>query len=101
MIVNQLALHHLECYGVDMLSSDSNEDEDEIQATSVFGASESKDSCQKPEVGMEFSSEEEAYKFYTSYANKIGFRTRKGKVQRLSNGTIRKRFFFVRNKGFD
>lgn len=40
-----------------MLSSDSNEDEDEIQATSVFGASESKDSCQKPEVGMEFSSE--------------------------------------------
>ncbi|KAL9373810.1 hypothetical protein Peur_033430 [Populus x canadensis] len=83
-----------------MLSSDSNEDDDEIQATSVFGASESKDSCQKPEVGMEFSSEEEAYKFYTSYANKIGFRTRKGKVQRLSNGTIRKRFLFCSKQGF-
>ncbi|KAJ6870640.1 hypothetical protein NC652_036327 [Populus alba x Populus x berolinensis] len=96
----ELGLHHLECYGADMLSSDSNEDEDEIQATSVFGASESKDSCQKPEVGMEFSSEEEAYKFYTSYANKIGFRTRKGKVQRLSNGTIRKRFFFCSKQGF-
>ncbi|KAJ6968195.1 hypothetical protein NC653_036211 [Populus alba x Populus x berolinensis] len=81
----ELALHHLECYGVDMLSSDNNEDEDEIQATSVFGASESKDSCQKPEVGMEFSSEEEAYKFYTSYANKIGFRTRKGKFS-VENG---------------
>ena len=53
-----------ECNGVDMLSSDSDGDEDEIQATSVFGACESKDSCQKPEIGMEFSSEEEAYKFY-------------------------------------
>ncbi|KAJ6749834.1 hypothetical protein OIU85_000464 [Salix viminalis] len=49
---------------------------------------------------MEFSSEEEAYKFYEGYANKIGFRTRKGKVQRLSNGTIRKRFFFCSKQGF-
>ncbi|KAJ6749839.1 hypothetical protein OIU85_000469 [Salix viminalis] len=94
-------IHYLsECNGVDMLSSDSDGDEDEIQATSVFGASESKDSCQKPEIGMEFSSEEEAYKFYEGYANKIGFRTRKGKVQRLSNGTIRKRFFFCSKQGF-
>ncbi|KAJ6749836.1 hypothetical protein OIU85_000466 [Salix viminalis] len=74
--------------------------EDEIQATSVFGASESKDSCQKPEIGMEFSSEEEAYRFYEGYANKIGFRTRKGKVQRLSNGAIRKRFVFCSKQGF-
>jgi len=83
-----------------MLSSDSDGYEDEIQVTSVYGASESKDSCQEPGVGMEFSSEEEAYKFYKGYANKIGFRTRKGKVQRLSNGTIRKGFFFCSKQGF-
>jgi hypothetical protein len=35
-----------------------------------------------------------------NYANKIGFRTRKGKVQRLSNGTIRKRFLFCSKQGF-
>ncbi|KAB5519542.1 hypothetical protein DKX38_023861 [Salix brachista] len=45
-------IHYLsECNGVDMLSSNSDGDADEIQATSVFGASESKDSCQNQKLG--------------------------------------------------
>ncbi|XVF09094.1 hypothetical protein REPUB_Repub07fG0061500 [Reevesia pubescens] len=53
-----------------------------------------------PELGMEFSSEEDAYKFYKDYAKSIGFSVRKGKYQRSSNGTIRKRNFLCSNEGF-
>ncbi|KAI9162505.1 hypothetical protein LWI28_027987 [Acer negundo] len=62
--------------------------------------SESTDNFQVPELGMKFSSEEEAYKFYTTYAKRIGFKVRKGKVIRLSNGTIRKRYFYCSREGF-
>jgi hypothetical protein len=53
-----------------------------------------------PELGMVFSSEEEAYEFYKSYADEIGFNVRKGKVQRLTNKAIRKRYLFCSREGF-
>ncbi|KAK2654094.1 hypothetical protein Ddye_013950 [Dipteronia dyeriana] len=62
--------------------------------------SELTDDCQVPELGMKFSTEEEAYKFYYTYAKRIGFKVRKGKVNRLSNGTIRKRFLYCTREGF-
>lgn len=87
-----------------MLSSDSNEDEDEIQATSVFGASESKDSCQKPEVGMEFSSE---LRGGLQILHKLIMQIRlvseqeKGRCNDCPTEPLEKDSFFVRNKGFD
>uniref|UniRef100_A0A2N9FI68 Protein FAR1-RELATED SEQUENCE n=1 Tax=Fagus sylvatica TaxID=28930 RepID=A0A2N9FI68_FAGSY len=53
-----------------------------------------------PEIGMSFSCEQEAHKFYQKYATKMGFKVRKGKVQRLSNGSLRKRYFFCSQEGF-
>ncbi|MBA0707637.1 hypothetical protein Golax_019667, partial [Gossypium laxum] len=57
-------------------------------------------SIQAPELGMEFSSEEDAYKFYKDYAKATGFSVRKGKYQWSSNGTARKRTFLCSNEGF-
>lgn len=41
-----------------------------------------------PRLNMEFSSEEEAYNFYNNYAEQLGFKVRKGKVQRPSNRKV-------------
>ncbi|TYI35591.1 hypothetical protein ES332_A03G086600v1 [Gossypium tomentosum] len=57
-------------------------------------------SIQAPELGMEFSSEEDAYQFYKDYAKATGFSVRKGKYQWSSNGTARKRTFLCSNEGF-
>lgn len=57
-------------------------------------------SIQEPELGMEFSSEEDAYQFYKDYAKATGFSVRKGKYQWSSNGTARKRTFLCSNEGF-
>ncbi|CAN0879112.1 Ethylene-responsive transcription factor ERF112, partial [Linum grandiflorum] len=53
-----------------------------------------------PRIAMEFSAEEEAYRFYRSYAQASGFTVRKGKVQRSADGAIRKRYFFCSRQGF-
>ncbi|KAJ0043683.1 hypothetical protein Pint_18471 [Pistacia integerrima] len=55
---------------------------------------------QVPQLGMVFSSEEEAYKFYKNYATKMGFRIRRGKTQWLTDGTIRKRYIYCSAQGF-
>lgn len=55
---------------------------------------------QVPELGMQFSSEDEAYNFYKNYPKQISFNVRKGKIQRLANGTIRKRDLYCSNQGF-
>ncbi|KAK0595387.1 hypothetical protein LWI29_006104 [Acer saccharum] len=73
-----------------LMSMESDEEEEESESTDDF----------QPELGMKFSSEEEAYKFYTTYAERIGFKVRKGKVNRLSNGTIRKRYLYCSREGF-
>ncbi|GMY24675.1 protein FAR1-RELATED SEQUENCE 9-like [Fagus crenata] len=49
---------------------------------------------------MSFSCEQEAHKFYQKYATEMGFKVRKGKVQRLSNGSLKKRYFFCSQEGF-
>ncbi|XP_044505142.1 protein FAR1-RELATED SEQUENCE 5-like isoform X2 [Mangifera indica] len=53
-----------------------------------------------PKLGMVFSSEQEGYEFYTNYATKRGFSVRKGKTQRLTDGTIRKRSLYCSKEGF-
>ena len=79
----------------DVLLSDSNENNSEIPATWVFEANGEtwKSNSRVPEIEMVFSSEEAAYEFYKSYTNEIGFNVRKGKVQRSTNKTTRKRYF--------
>ncbi|GMN64600.1 hypothetical protein TIFTF001_033670 [Ficus carica] len=52
-----------------------------------------------PQCGMEFPSEERAYNFYKNYAARLGFKVRKGKVQRTSNGMIQKRIFLCSKEG--
>ncbi|KAL5570867.1 hypothetical protein UlMin_020464 [Ulmus minor] len=74
--------------------SSSESDEDEIQSEL------SPTQKRLPEIGMEFSSEETAYKFYKKYAEEVGFSVRKGKVQRLVNRSIRKRNFLCSREGF-
>ncbi|XP_022738633.1 protein FAR1-RELATED SEQUENCE 12-like isoform X2 [Durio zibethinus] len=98
--------HHLSCGthsssldsdGYDTASSESIRDEMLQQSKMKINH---EISVQAPELGMEFSSEDDAYKFYKDYANAIGFSVRKGKYQRSLNGTIRKRNFLCSNEGF-
>ena len=55
-----------------------------------------------PKVGMEFSCEDDAYKFYQNYAEKEGFKVRKSKIEwenGQSNGSKRKRYFVCSKEG--
>lgn len=52
-----------------------------------------------PEVGMLFNSEEQAFKFYNSYAKRKGFSVRKGHLSRRKDGTIRDRHYLCSNEG--
>ncbi|KAJ8754511.1 hypothetical protein K2173_005672 [Erythroxylum novogranatense] len=90
--------NHLEylpvCVGGDIPSSESIESD-------TFNASGevNKENFQVPKLGMTFLTEEEVYEFYKDYATKIGFKVRKAKVQKLSDGTISKRYFFCSKQG--
>lgn len=90
----------LESDGEDLMSFESNGDELQSQSTVNLREEISEVNSQNPELGMVFSSEEEAHMFYTTYAKGIGFSVRKAKVRRLSNGAIRKRFFVCSRQGF-
>ena len=89
------------------------DDEDEIlspESSGVEASSESLvittegnsevESHHVPEIGMKFSSEEEALKFYKKYAMERGFKVRKGKVQRLADKSLVKRYFYCSKEGF-
>ncbi|XWS37367.1 hypothetical protein CRYUN_Cryun19dG0037000 [Craigia yunnanensis] len=98
--------HHLSCGthsssidsdGYDTASSESIWDEMQQQSKMKINY---EIRIRAPEPGMEFSSEEDAYKFYKDYAKAIGFSVRKGKYQRSSDGTIRKRNFLCSSEGF-
>ncbi|KAF3439366.1 hypothetical protein FNV43_RR17643 [Rhamnella rubrinervis] len=52
-----------------------------------------------PKIGMLFSNEDEAFKFYNAYAKMIGFSVRKDKYRRLADGSIRKRSFVCSKHG--
>ncbi|CAN0908459.1 Protein FAR1-RELATED SEQUENCE 12 [Linum grandiflorum] len=69
-------------------------------AFEICGRTEQEKIQAVPQIGMEFFSKEEAYLFYKSYAEASGFRVRKGKVQRATDGTIRKRYIFCSRQGF-
>lgn len=53
----------------------------------------------EPKVGMVFHSEEQAFKFYNSYAKRKGFSVRKGHVSRRKDGSIRDRHYLCSNEG--
>ncbi|KAJ1438728.1 FAR1 DNA-binding domain [Sesbania bispinosa] len=53
----------------------------------------------KPKIGMIFSNEAKAYKFYNEYAKFIGFTVRKNQYQRLADGTLKQRTFVCGKKG--
>ncbi|XP_031284968.1 protein FAR1-RELATED SEQUENCE 9-like [Pistacia vera] len=84
------------------LPSQSQIDRDDMQSESTINliAGPQELNFQVPELGMPFSSEDEAYNFYKNYAEQIGFNVRKGRIRRLANGTIRKRELYCSNEGF-
>lgn len=77
-----------------------DDDMDEVESPVRLDGEEPEVDCQIPLKGMVFMSEMDAEKFYYHYAEKIGFKVRKGKVQRLSNGNIKRRFFLCSCEGF-
>ncbi|KAF2939552.1 hypothetical protein DAI22_03g203866 [Oryza sativa Japonica Group] len=53
-----------------------------------------------PNIGMQFSSEQEAYDFYNKYAFKMGFSIRRGNRHLVKNSsTIQQRTFFCSRQG--
>lgn len=56
-------------------------------------------SQRKPEIGMVFHSEEQAYRFYNLYAKRRGFSVRKGHRSRRKDGSTRVRIFLCSNEG--
>jgi len=52
-----------------------------------------------PKVGMVFHSEEQAFKFYNSYAKRKGFSVRKGHLSRRKDGSVRDRHYLCSNEG--
>lgn len=77
-----------------------DDDMDEVESPVRLDGEEPEVDCQIPLKGMVFMSEMDAEKFYYHYAEKIGFKVRKGKVQRLSNGNIKRRFLLCSCEGF-
>ncbi|XP_061345083.1 protein FAR1-RELATED SEQUENCE 5-like [Gastrolobium bilobum] len=54
----------------------------------------------EPKIGMIFSSEDEAYKFYNEYAKLTGFTVRKAQYRTLADGTISQRIFVCGREGY-
>ena len=77
-----------------------DDDADEVESPVHLDGEEAEVGNEIPLRGMVFRSEMEAEKFYYNYAENIGFKVRKGKVQRLSNGNIKRRFFLCSCEGF-
>lgn len=57
------------------------------------------DSQLEPNVGVTFNSEEQAFKFYNSYAKRKGFSVRKGHLSRRKDGSVRDRHYLCSNEG--
>lgn len=53
-----------------------------------------------PKMGMEFDDDEEAYRFYVTYADNIGFSVRKHQVKRRASGVVYSRTFVCHKEGF-
>ncbi|KAJ4790319.1 FAR1-related sequence 7 [Rhynchospora pubera] len=53
-----------------------------------------------PKMGMEFDDDEEAYRYYVTYADSIGFSVRKHQVKRRASGLVYSRTFVCHKEGF-
>lgn len=53
-----------------------------------------------PKMGMEFDDDEEAYRYYVTYADSIGFGVRKHQVKRRASGVVYSRTFVCHKEGF-
>ena len=76
---------------VELMSSESDKVETSSEPTVRLSEGNHEVKSRAPETGMTFPCEEEAYVFYRKYADQIGFKVRKGKVQRSADGSLRKR----------
>ena len=85
--------------GEEIMSSESNGFETISESIVSMNDGNREFKSHVPEIGMSFSCEEEAHKFYQKYATEIGFKVRKGKVQRLSNGSLSKKYFYCSQEG--
>lgn len=65
-----------------------------------FNSNTSLESSRIPKVGMYFSSDEEAYDFYNTYAKNSGFGVRKGASAKDDNGVVIRRIFVCHREGF-
>ncbi|KAK3228458.1 hypothetical protein Dsin_000339 [Dipteronia sinensis] len=69
--------------------------------TNAVGEPSFADGGCKPNFGMEFDSEETAYKFYNEYAGKMGFSIRmEAVVKNKHTGEVTSRIFVCSNEGF-
>ncbi|WCJ23606.1 FAR1-related sequence 7 [Euphorbia peplus] len=67
----------------------------------VNGQADEEDSEAEPCIGLEFDSADDAHKFYSLYATRVGFRTRTGQLYRSrSNGSVSSRRYVCAKEGF-
>jgi zinc finger SWIM domain-containing protein 3 len=52
-------------------------------------------------MGMEFDDDEEAYQYYVTYADSIGFGVRKHQVKRRASGVVYSRTFVLSQRGLE
>ncbi|XP_061356486.1 protein FAR1-RELATED SEQUENCE 5-like [Gastrolobium bilobum] len=76
----------------DLSSFSSDSEYDNEQREMMVVVSKDQDGYE-PKIGMMFSNEDEAYKFYNGYAKLVGFTVRKSKYRRLADGTISQRTY--------
>ncbi|XP_043700643.1 protein FAR1-RELATED SEQUENCE 7-like [Telopea speciosissima] len=53
-----------------------------------------------PSINMEFDSTEQAYEFYNSYAQKIDFSIRKGRLEKTQKGVTQQTKFVCSKEGY-
>ncbi|KAH7862138.1 hypothetical protein Vadar_000641 [Vaccinium darrowii] len=80
------------------MSIDPSDDPDDMGAVEVSEDGKSIGNETEPFVGQCFPSEEEAFIFYKTYANRHGFSIRKGRFVN-KNGEIARRDFFCHREG--
>ncbi|KAJ1410409.1 FAR1 DNA-binding domain [Sesbania bispinosa] len=80
----------------DMGNSENECDNEEIETPIIVTKEQDQ---YEPKIGMIFSNEDEAYKFYNEYAKFIGFTVRRNQYRRLADGTLRQMTFVCGREG--
>ncbi|XP_058113785.1 uncharacterized protein LOC131256763 isoform X2 [Magnolia sinica] len=82
------------------LKLENLQDESHVQETGQELSVKTDDDLDKePKLGMEFTSEEDAYEFYNKYAGKVGFSVRRAWIRRSDDGIITTRIFCCCKEG--